>query len=34
MQARSQLTPEIRAELADFSEAELTRKQIVVVAKK
>ncbi len=34
MQAQSHLTPEIRAELADFSAAELTSKQIVVVAKK
>jgi ubiquinone/menaquinone biosynthesis C-methylase UbiE len=33
-QALSQLTPAIRAELADYDETELTRKQIVVVARK
>jgi SAM-dependent methyltransferase len=33
-QALSQLTPAIRAELADYDEAELTRKQIMVLARK
>jgi len=32
--AQAQLTPAIQAELVDYSEAELTRKQIVVIAKK
>jgi SAM-dependent methyltransferase len=33
-QAQAQLTPEIKAELSDYAEEELTRKQIVVVARK
>lgn len=33
-QAVAQLTPEIRSELGDYSEAELTRRQIMVLARK
>jgi SAM-dependent methyltransferase len=32
--AQAQLTPEVRSQLASYSEAELTRKQIIVAAKK
>jgi SAM-dependent methyltransferase len=33
-QAQAQLTPELRAKLADYREEELTRKQIIIAAKK
>jgi SAM-dependent methyltransferase len=33
-EAQARLTPEVRAQLTGYSEAELTRKQIIVVAKK